>query len=181
MIVHLNQSWSPSKSRRNFVKLLIFVAHKHVHTRSTHQYRTSVQNRIQKEYNILSYRDTIASHYLPRIERNWVFPGNQRLRYYVLNWSYLSFELTVSRQHYQLWRGVCQLETERRHRWRWPALSFFSFFFMPLFLPLLPTFFISGWWWSPSLVLPPSSLWPYLLGKKEVVRHSVSGGKHQGG
>ena len=55
-----------------------------------------------------------------------------------------SFELTVSLQHYQLWRGVCQLETERRHRWRWPALSFFSFFFMPLFLPLLPTFFISG-------------------------------------
>ena len=58
---------------------------------------------------------------------------------------------------------------------RWPAQSFLSFFFMPLFLPLLPTFFISGWWWSPSLVLPPSSLWPYLLGKKEVVRHSVSG------
>ena len=139
-----------------------------------------IQDRIQKKYNILSYRDILSHRIIyQELKETESFQAiNDCVIMYLIGPTF-SFDSVPATLSVVAWR----LSTRYRKTTPKAMASsvLFSFFFMPLFLPLLPTFFISGWWWSPSLVLPPSSLWPYLLGKKEVVRHSVSGGKHQGG
>ena len=94
-------------------------------TRSTHIIRR-IQYRIGKKFNILS------GYCIAFFTKNWKKLSRSRqsttallCQGSVLNWSYLSFPWQCPGNIISC--GVGQLDTERRHRWRWPALSFLSF------------------------------------------------------